>query len=861
MTTQRARSGRSRGALLLVAVLSVLAPHAAGAASARRVVVIKSDGLPYDAVERAVRERNPRTGKSMLPWIEKVFFQGGTRMSSFYVRGMSLSGPSWSLLDTGRHLQIKGNAELDRYTSHSYDYLNFFPFWLATAAGRRADMWGTSVLDDLGIPLLIDAYPFDERYQSFQLYQRGSRFSTLIDGVQKRFTTRTARQLVDEWYLGIEVRDMLTDQLERELVEKLKDPRVRYLDYYTTDFDHAAHHNNDRPTHLHSLQELDAVVGRIWTAISRTPEAADTVLVLLSDHGVNTDERVYSQGFNLVTLLAGDAGGNHHVITKRRMMKDYSIKGIYDPIVPLITTSADGSRYLNDQSDSYPTAFVDFDGNERASIHLRESALNMLQILLQQLQRRDVPAPMRRAIVDGALRIIDDNRERWQAVASGLDEELGALHHALYERRATLPLPPPDRRTRAREEVVPETPEAQQARIRATGQVESWTLDLQEYSQYVHTLDRLLALTREEIEAPVLRIEELIAPRAMGERNALFDLRHYVVGPASGGLTLAPDGSLDFEKSFARVDYFALLHAQRAKNNVQPAVTNKPVDFTAVRLPCASFESPDAAGAGTCVWLDGGHGAEALLLGRQDADGSLLLRYMPVTALTQDARGTVTFAAAEWRAGLPLNLMEDPQLAVPAHHRRAWLDTWHTDREWLEATHRTRYSNAIVGLHENFGHHETPSLDLAAPGLTDDERLLRRLRVRQRAIAEPDILVLAADHWNFDVRGFNPGGNHGSFFRPSTHATLMVAGGERTGVPRGLDVQRPYDSLSFLPTVLRLTGAMDEKGQISADLASKGFDALPGRPIEELFGGAYLRAIETLPEKDVKDRIAPPSAP
>jgi hypothetical protein len=32
------------------------------------------------------------------------------------------------------------------------------------------------------------------------------------------------------------------------------------------------------------------------------------------------------------------------------------------------------------------------------------------------------------------------------------------------------------------------------------------------------------------------------------------------------------------------------------------------------------------------------------------------------------------------------------------------------------------------------------------------------------------------------VRGFNPGGNHGSFFRVSTHSTFMVAGGSKSNI-------------------------------------------------------------------------------
>src|SRR5256885_8956506 len=70
-------------------------------------------------------------------------------------------------------------------------------------------------------------------------------------------------------------------------------------------------------------------------------------------------------------VLGTAAGGGHHVITKRRLMLDYSIKGIY-PIVPDITTTTSQSYYLKSQSTDYPTALLDFDGNERAGLHLRK---------------------------------------------------------------------------------------------------------------------------------------------------------------------------------------------------------------------------------------------------------------------------------------------------------------------------------------------------------------------------------------------------------------------------------------------------------------------------------------------------------
>ena len=83
-------------------------------------------------------------------------------------------------------------------------------------------------------------------------------------------------------------------------------------------------------------------------------------------------------------------------------------------------------------------------------------------------------------------------------------------------------------------------------------------------------------------------------------------------------------------------------------------------------------------------------------------------------------------------------------------------------------------------------------------------------------------MLLANNHWNFNVRSFNAGGNHGSFFPVSSHATLLFAGGSKTGIPRGLRIAEPYDGLSFAPTVLKLAGKAGDK-------------PLPGPVIEELF--------------------------
>ncbi len=92
-----------------------------------------------------------------------------------------------------------------------------------------------------------------------------------------------------------------------------------------------------------------------------------------------------------------------------------------------------------------------------------------------------------------------------------------------------------------------------------------------------------------------------------------------------------------------------------------------------------------------------------------------------------------------------------------------------------------------------------PGLLLDAVNIEVDQYRDHKERLRQT-----DMIVFANNHWNFNVRGFNPGGNHGAFFQPSTHAVMLFAGGGETGVPKGLREEEPYDSLSLVPTLLNL---------------------------------------------------------
>jgi hypothetical protein len=814
---------------LLFAVCLVMLLCGAAMAQTKRLVVIKCDGLPYDFVDRLVKERDPASGKSQLPWIDHIFYQQGTRLSNFYVRGMSLSAPSWSLLETGQHLQIKGNVEFDRYTLHSYDYLNFFPLYVAGAVGARIDMPAVEVLDSLRIPLMTDAYAHDERYMTFSLFLRGPRYSTLQESLQNRFK-RSPKELFDEWTMGFELRNALTDQLVREMLQKLNNPKLKYLDLFLADFDHVAHHNNDRESQVAVLKQMDAVIGEVWTAIQKTPLADQTTLVLVSDHGFNSDPKVYSRGYNHVKLLGSRAGGGHHVITKRRLMLDYAIKGV-NPLVPLITTTTRDSYYLQSQSSDYPTAMLDFDGNERASIHLRDSDLNLLHLLLQQLQRTDLEPATRQAVINAFYETVSRRRSEWQATLQELNEELGALGRRIEEQRKLVQAQPKKF-----------TKEEQQAGLddaskRVFVQLDRWLRQQKEYSDYAVTLQNLLSLTPDSLKSQKIRTPDFISRDSMGDRNSIHELQNYIVGLSPEGLVLSSEGQLDIQRSFIKIDYFKVLQDVSVRNNVQPGVNNRPIDIIATTISAKQIGGiiDDANISDDVVWVSGSADKQALIISRVNEKGQLSLRYQPIKNLTQDQDGKIHFELLDWQPGLPLHILEDPNLNLPnGADKLTWLKQWHTDLEWFRALYRTLYSNGLVGLNEELTRHPIGRLSLDEKGLTTDEVLMRRLAHRQRDLVVPDMLVVANNHWNFDVRGFNPGGNHGSFFRISTHSVLMAAGGEKTSIQRGVEVQEPYDSLSFVPTLLALSGDLRDDSSPVPSLWDKGFRRFPGRLIKEL---------------------------
>src|SRR5207253_3462536 len=90
------------------------------------------------------------------------------------------------------------------------------------------------------------------------------------------------------------------------------------------------------------------------------------------------------------------------------------------------------------QSNAYPTALVDFDGNERSAIQLRDGDLNLIHVLLQQLKRGDLSEPLRRAAADALFGTIERRRAEWQRNCDMLGEEIAALRRLAGSQRAAV---------------------------------------------------------------------------------------------------------------------------------------------------------------------------------------------------------------------------------------------------------------------------------------------------------------------------------------------------------------------------------------------------------------------------------------
>jgi Type I phosphodiesterase / nucleotide pyrophosphatase len=471
----------------------------------RRVVILQIDGLNADLLYRIMCEKDSATGKARLPWFAHVFSDNGAVFENFYTRGISLSAPSWSMLNTGQHAVIRGNVEYDRYTGEVYDYLNFFPFYLDYAKGREVDMPGVEVLDSAGIPMLADSFKYSHAYQSPQLFQRGVRWRTLEHSLGRQFSRDALLSMIEDGARP-SLEDNLEQQTESELDAALQGRDVLYLDFFTGRLDHEAHATSQPEALYQELLRLDGLVGRIWTDIQKSPLADQTIFVVVSDHGMNNVPGIVSQTFSLPDLFNSREGGAHHVMTDRYELSDYKLKGL-NPLVHRVITPSASSFYLGQEAAQYPTAWLDIDGNERAAVHLRNSDLNEIHILLIELAKPDLRPEIRRAASEYLRTMINRQHAAWTETADNLDQELAELNRAIEARRDIVAKQP---KKWTQEQIA--AGDDKEAR-RLADQLRAWEQEYSSYGSYVSHLRALLMLKADPLRTLRERIADVVPQR------------------------------------------------------------------------------------------------------------------------------------------------------------------------------------------------------------------------------------------------------------------------------------------------------------------------------------------------------------
>ncbi|MBI4342692.1 MAG: alkaline phosphatase family protein [Candidatus Omnitrophica bacterium] len=188
---------------------------------------------------------------------------------------------------------------------------------------------------------------------------------------------------------------------------------------------------------------------------------------------------------------------------------------------------------------------------------------------------------------------------------------------------------------------------------------------------------------------------------------------------------------------------------------------------------------------------------QAILHRERDAAGRERYRYEPVRHLAQSQDGELHYEPP--LAGRdPLGYLQEPGF-LEATGGAAWLSQPHASREWLQATARSRYPDAVVTMAKFFAWQD-PVRDLAAA-------------------RDPDLVVTASPGWSFRSDD-GEGTDHGYPLRESMRMTLLLAG---PNLPHGV-VERPQRIVDVLPTILEMIGWPDDPAPLDGEAITGIYD-------------------------------------
>jgi len=161
-----------------------------------------------------------------------------------------------------------------------------------------------------------------------------------------------------------------------------------------------------------------------------------------------------------------------------------------------------------------------------------------------------------------------------------------------------------------------------------------------------------------------------------------------------------------------------------------------------------------------------------------EVDGKERYRYMPVSSFDQDQTGKISFE--EGSARDPFDYLNDPDF-YPSGNKQTFLASDHNEAEWLSATYKTKYPDAVVAIVKS---------------------LRWNSRFKDAALSRtPDLVLSAAPGWNFRKEDIE-GADHGSLRAESMRMTFMMSG---TRLKQGV-IEEPHRMIELTPTLFELIG-------------------------------------------------------
>lgn len=220
--------------------------------------------------------------------------------------------------------------------------------------------------------------------------------------------------------------------------------------------------------------------------------------------------------------------------------------------------------------------------------------------------------------------------------------------------------------------------------------------------------------------------------------------------------------------------------------------TKRPVDFAVAKV--------DADTVLVYKTMD----RQALIRARLNGDGVFEFKYEPVR------RYAFVRPLEPIAGGDPLGYLDSEAFREEVPDVKAWMESYHTGTEWLQATYRTEYPGCVDTLNLYFRWDGPVTEDSPVP-------------------SQPGILLFANKGWVFEPKinlanrnEATIGSRHGMAFRESTNHCLFVSG---PGIRKGVIIETPHRMVDIMPTVLQMAGQ---------DPTGAGMD---GRPIREIWEG------------------------